>query len=60
MQLLARCEAVTSRTASPPDLAEMDLPQLLHTIADVVADAPAAALPRLELELSTVPALIDA
>jgi histidinol-phosphate aminotransferase len=56
-KLLTRCEVAAGRTASQPEATDLDLPQLLHTIADVVADAPADALPRLQLELSALPAL---
>jgi len=55
--LLTRCEVAASRIVSQPELADLDLPQLLHAIADVVADAPTDALPRLELELSVPLAL---
>jgi hypothetical protein len=49
-ELLARCEVAILGSASPCQL--QDVPQILHATADVIADAPAEALPRLELELS--------
>jgi hypothetical protein len=50
-ELLSRCESATWGT--PTDTrAFADVPQVLHAIADLVADAPAEALPRLVVELS--------
>jgi histidinol-phosphate aminotransferase len=51
-QLRARCEVAVGRTASQPELDDLNVTQLLHSIADLVADAPTEALSHLELELS--------
>ena len=50
--LWLRCNAAVSPTASEAELPDVDLQQVLHTVADLVADAPASTLPRLDVELS--------